>query len=106
MAKTLLHYAVQAAKQLGIVPNPNWKLVTGDMLILTFPDGLTREIRTYDGVSIKQVGVNLLAYPITIVKVRAAVKKMWSSMNLLLARRPGHGVIRADNAQCHYRRAL
>lgn len=75
MAKTSLQYATQAAQELGIVPNPDWKLVADNLPILKFPDGVTKENRTYDGVMIKQADVNLLAYPLHIVTDESAVRK-------------------------------
>ncbi len=75
MAKTSLQYAIQAAQDLGIAPNPDWKLVADNIPILKFPDGVTKENRTYDGVMIKQADVNLLAYPLRIVSDESAVKK-------------------------------
>lgn len=73
MAITALRYATQAAKELGLPPNPDWDLVADNIPILHFPDGTTRENATYDGVEIKQADVNLLAYPLNIVSGREAV---------------------------------
>ena len=67
MAITSLRYAAQAARELGLQPNPDWEHVAANIPILTFPDGTTRENATYDGVMIKQADVNLLAYPLKIV---------------------------------------
>ena len=75
MAKTALLYATQAADELGITANPDWKVVADNIPILKFPDGTTKENRTYDGVIIKQADVNLLAYPLTIVSGEAAIRK-------------------------------
>ncbi|MBC8151383.1 MAG: glycoside hydrolase family 65 protein [Bacteroidetes bacterium] len=75
MAKTVLIYATQAAQELGIAPNADWKTVADNIPILKFPDGTTKENRTYDGVTIKQADVNLLAYPLTIVTGEAAIRK-------------------------------
>ncbi|WP_461090532.1 glycosyl hydrolase family 95 catalytic domain-containing protein [Spirosoma gilvum] len=75
MARTSLQFAIQAAQDLGITPNPDWKQVADNIPILKFPDGITKENRTYDGVMIKQADVNLLAYPLTIVKDEASIKK-------------------------------
>ncbi len=75
MAKTALTYATQAAQELGITPNADWKVVADNIPILKFPDGTTKENRTYDGVTIKQADVNLLAYPLTIVTGEAAIRK-------------------------------
>ncbi len=75
MAKTSLQYATQAAQELGLTANPDWKLVADNIPILKFPDGVTKENRTYDGVPIKQADVNLLAYPLRIVADESTIKK-------------------------------
>lgn len=67
MAITVLRYATQAARELGIAPDPDWALVADNIPILRFADGTTRENASYDGVPIKQADVNLLAYPLDIV---------------------------------------
>jgi protein-glucosylgalactosylhydroxylysine glucosidase len=75
MAKTSLGFATQAAQELGIAANPQWASVAALIPILKFPDGTTKENRTYDGVTIKQADVNLLAYPLTIVSDEAQIRK-------------------------------
>lgn len=75
MAKTVLAYAADAAKELGLTPNPDWMLVADNIPILRFPDGTTRENATYDGVNIKQADVNLLSYPLKVITDPAQVKK-------------------------------
>ncbi len=75
MAKTVLAYATDAAKELGLTPNPDWMHVAGNIPILKFPDGTTRENATYDGVMIKQADVNLLSYPLKVITDPAQVKK-------------------------------
>ncbi|QJD77552.1 glycoside hydrolase family 65 protein [Spirosoma rhododendri] len=75
MAKTSLNYAIQAAQTLGITPDADWKLVADNIPILKFPDGVTKENRTYDGVQIKQADVNLLAYPLRVVSDEAAIRR-------------------------------
>ena len=75
MAKTVLAYATDAAKELGLTPDPDWMHVAENIPILKFPDGTTRENATYDGVTIKQADVNLLAYPLKVVTDPAQVKK-------------------------------
>lgn len=75
MAITVLEYATAAAKELGIVPNPDWMHVAQNIPILKFPDGVTRENATYNGVPIKQADVNLLAYPLKRVTVEADIRK-------------------------------
>lgn len=75
MAITALRYATQAAKELGIVPNPDWDHVAQNIPILKFEDGTTKENATYDGVMIKQADVNLLAFPLDIITDKAQVEK-------------------------------
>jgi trehalose/maltose hydrolase-like predicted phosphorylase len=75
MAITALRYATQAAKVLGIEPDPDWEHVAKNIPILKFPDGTTKENATYDGVEIKQADVNLLAYPLEIVTERSQIEK-------------------------------
>jgi trehalose/maltose hydrolase-like predicted phosphorylase len=75
MAITVLRYAAQAARELGIEPNPDWEHVADNIPILKFPDGTTRENATYDGVMIKQADVNLLAYPLRIVQEPGAIRR-------------------------------
>jgi trehalose/maltose hydrolase-like predicted phosphorylase len=75
MAITVLRYATQAAKELGIVPNPDWDHVAQNIPILKFEDGTTKENATYDGVMIKQADVNLLAFPLDIITDKNQVEK-------------------------------
>jgi len=75
MAKTVLAYATDAAKELGLAPNPDWMHVADNIPILRFPDGTTRENATYDGVNIKQADVNLLSYPLKVITDPVQVKK-------------------------------
>lgn len=75
MAITVLRYATQAAKELGLAANPDWEHVAQNIPLLKFPDGTTRENATYDGVDIKQADVNLLAYPLNLISERQQVEK-------------------------------
>jgi len=75
MAITSLRYATQAAKELALEPNPDWDLVSRNIPILKFPDGVTKENATYDGVDIKQADVNLLAFPLEVITDRAQIEK-------------------------------
>ncbi|AQG81273.1 glycosyl hydrolase family 95 catalytic domain-containing protein [Spirosoma montaniterrae] len=75
MVKTVLQYAGQAAQEVGQTPNPDWKLVADNLPILKFPDGTTRENRTYNGEIIKQADVNLLAYPLSVITDDATIRK-------------------------------
>lgn len=76
MAITVLRYATQAAKELGIPANPDWEHVAQNIPILKFPDGVTKENATYDGVMIKQADANLLAFPLDIVTGPQVVKDL------------------------------
>lgn len=75
MAITVLNYATQAAKELGLDADPDWEHVAENIPILKFPDGTTRENATYDGVMIKQADVNLLAFPLNIISDPDAILK-------------------------------
>jgi trehalose/maltose hydrolase-like predicted phosphorylase len=75
MAITALRYATQAATELGLTPNPDWDHVAGNIPILKFADGTTRENATYDGVEIKQADVNLLSYPLDVISERGQIEK-------------------------------
>jgi trehalose/maltose hydrolase-like predicted phosphorylase len=75
MAKTALEYASLAAEELGMTPNPDWRHVAQNIPILKFPNGTTRENATYDGVTIKQADVNLLAYPLNVITDPAQIRK-------------------------------
>jgi trehalose/maltose hydrolase-like predicted phosphorylase len=63
-ARANLLYATQAAKVLGISPNPDWTNVANNIPILKLDNGVTKEHAAYKGEGIKQADVNLLAYPL------------------------------------------
>jgi trehalose/maltose hydrolase-like predicted phosphorylase len=63
-AKANLQAATEAAKVLGVLPDPDWMQVAINIPILKMPDGVTREHASYHGEGIKQADVNLLAYPL------------------------------------------
>jgi protein-glucosylgalactosylhydroxylysine glucosidase len=67
-AKEVLAYATEAAKILQEIPDPRWKEVSDGLVILRFPDGVTKEHAQYNGETIKQCDVNLLAYPLNIIQ--------------------------------------
>jgi protein-glucosylgalactosylhydroxylysine glucosidase len=75
MAKEVLGYANQAAKELGLPENPKWKEVQDGLVILKFPDGTTREHASYNGEPIKQGDVNLLSYPMKQITDPQIIKK-------------------------------
>jgi len=74
-AKTVLQNATEAAKLLGIAPDPDWMQVANSIPILQFPDGVTKEHASYNGEGIKQGDVNLLAYPLKTITDPEQIKK-------------------------------
>jgi trehalose/maltose hydrolase-like predicted phosphorylase len=75
MAITALRYASLSAKELGLVPNPDWEHVAQNIPILKFPDGTTKENATYNGQMIKQADVNLLAFPLDVITDKVQIEK-------------------------------
>ncbi|MEM9647913.1 MAG: glycoside hydrolase family 65 protein [Bacteroidota bacterium] len=75
VAKVALDYAARAAEELGFTPNPEWRTTANNIRLLTFPDGVTREHATYEGETIKQADVNLLSYPLELIRDPEAIKK-------------------------------
>lgn len=74
-AITALRYAVLAAKEVGEEADPQWTKVADNIVIHQFPDGTTKENRTYNGEIIKQADVNLLTYPLDVVSDKERVLK-------------------------------
>lgn len=74
-AKTALLDAVKAARAVGETPDPSWSKVAGLIPIDHFKNGIVKEYDRYDGGSIKQADVNLLAYPLNIVTDRSTIEK-------------------------------
>lgn len=74
-AKSNLQFATEAAKVLGITPDPDWMNVANNIPILKFPDGVTKEHAAYNGEGIKQADVNLLSYPLKEVTDPKAIRK-------------------------------
>lgn len=70
-----LKYAVAAANVLGIPFKTDWIEVAGNIPILKFPDGVTKEHATYHGEQIKQADVNLLAYPLNMITDTDQIRK-------------------------------
>lgn len=75
MAKTVLRYAADAARILNIQPNPDWEHVADNIPILKFPDGTTKENATYNGSIIKQADVNLLSFPLDVIRDEKQILK-------------------------------
>jgi protein-glucosylgalactosylhydroxylysine glucosidase len=74
-AKANLKYATEAAKLLGIAPDPDWMNVANNIPILKMLDGTTSEHAAYKGEGIKQADVNLLAYPLKEITDPKQIKK-------------------------------
>lgn len=75
MAKEVLGYANQAAKELGLSENAKWREVQNGIVILKMTDGTTREHATYNGETIKQTDVNLLSYPLKQITDEKTIRK-------------------------------
>ena len=67
--------AQAAATLLKLNVNPLWKQIADRIVINKFPDGTTREHNTYNGENIKQADVNLLAYPLLLIKDTAQIHR-------------------------------
>jgi len=70
-----LEFANKAAQLLGIQPNKKWLEVAGNIPILKFKNGVTREHASYNGEPIKQADVNLLAFPLKTITSSSQIKK-------------------------------
>ena len=68
VAKVALEYAALAAEALGQEPPTAWRETAERIRLLTFENGVTREHATYDGETIKQADVNLLSYPLELIR--------------------------------------
>jgi protein-glucosylgalactosylhydroxylysine glucosidase len=75
MAITSLKYANQAGAVLGKPINFDWQEVSQNIPIMRFPDGVTRENRTYNGQVIKQADVILLAFPLDFYTDTALIRR-------------------------------
>ncbi|HKK42005.1 MAG TPA: hypothetical protein VJ963_06325 [Bacteroidales bacterium] len=70
---TALRIAGKAAETTGSAADPDWKIVADNLVIHKFPDGITKEYKTYNGETVKQADVNLLAYPLEINTSRESI---------------------------------
>src|SRR5688572_1170409 len=75
MAISVLRFATLAAKELGLRADPEWEHVASNIPVLKFPDGTTKENRTYNGEQIKQADVNLLSFPLDFTQDRSQIEK-------------------------------
>ena len=73
--KVALDAAVSAAKILGYSAPSDWSVTAKGIKILKMKSGVTAEYDGYDGQTIKQADVNLLAYPLQVVSDRAQIAK-------------------------------
>lgn len=74
-AITALEFTIKAAIEIGVTPNPAWKLVSEKIKIMKFKDGTTKEHENYNGEIIKQADVNLLSFPLNIVSDKETILK-------------------------------
>ena len=74
-AITALKFTAQAAIEIGETPNPDWQLVSEKIKILKLEDGTTKEHENYNGEIIKQADVNLLSFPLHIIKDKESIIK-------------------------------
>lgn len=74
-AKSNLQFATEAAKLLGMTPDPDWINVANNIPILKMENGVTREHAAYQGEGIKQADVNLLAYPLKMITDPQQIRK-------------------------------
>lgn len=87
-ARSNLQFATEAAKVLGLTPDPDWMNVASNIPILKMQDGVTKEHATYNGEGIKQADVNLLAYPLKQITDASQIKK---DLEYYSARVPNEG---------------
>lgn len=73
--KTALINAIKASKTLGLDINKDWETVALDIKFHYMKDGTTKEHSTYNGEIIKQADVNLLAFPLNIVKDKKQLER-------------------------------
>lgn len=74
-AKAVLEYAVKAANVLGIAAPAEWMETAGSLSFYHMPDGTMKEHKNYNNEIIKQADVNLLAYPLELIKDPAQIKR-------------------------------
>lgn len=75
VAQINLEIATTAAQLLQVKSNKEWKEIASNLVLHRFDNGVIKEHKAYNGEKIKQADVNLLAYPLGIVKDAAQIKK-------------------------------
>lgn len=68
-----LRLATQAARLVGKTPDPKWEIVAKNIPLRYFKDGVIKEYENYNGDTIKQADVNLLAYPLNFVQNKESI---------------------------------
>jgi len=74
-ARCVLEYATQAARALKLNPNSMWMQVANHLRFMQMLNGVTKENANYHGQIIKQADVNLLAYPLGVIKDKKQISK-------------------------------
>jgi Trehalose and maltose hydrolases (possible phosphorylases) len=74
-AKVNLNIAIKAAQKIAYSPDRKWQEVADNLVILKGKDGVTLEHASYKGENIKQADVNLLSYPLNIIKKSEQTEK-------------------------------
>lgn len=74
-AFTALQIAVKTAVISGVTPDKNWEITAKALKFNYFSNGVMKEHETYNGEIIKQADVNLLSYPLDILKDSLAMRK-------------------------------
>lgn len=68
-------YAIYAARIINTAINPKWETLASGLVIEKFADGTIKNYRGYEGQQTKQADVNLLTYPLDIVRDHEAILK-------------------------------
>lgn len=74
-ASKTLQVAIKASKLLRKKIKPEWNEVSKGLIVHEFPDGTTRQHKTYNGEMIKQADVALLAYPLDYITSEEQIRK-------------------------------
>lgn len=67
--------ASKCAAELGLQPNAEWQKIAANLVIKKMPNGVTREHDSYTDQQIKQADVNLLAYPLKVIRDKEQIKR-------------------------------
>lgn len=73
--KTCLEHTIKATNLLGKTVYKNWKKIAEGLQFYTFKNGVTKENKKYNGEAIKQVDVNLLSYPLSLITNEDKIRK-------------------------------